>query len=123
MTNNEDIPAEIRLFILAKIDSVPHLEALLLIWGHGSKTWTDDDLAKSLFVSAASAKKIANDLVRRGWIKRVSTKQDEFAYGAAHTIVCFLLSLWSLRLKVFLGFSVYSHHHRVIAYRWLIWRD
>jgi predicted transcriptional regulator len=80
MTSSERIPAEVRQFILTKIDSVPHLEALLLIWEQRTKTWTGKELARSLFIDQRAAKKIANDLLRRGWIKLRSEEQSGFVF-------------------------------------------
>jgi len=80
MTNNDDIPAEVKQFILTKIDSVPHLEALLLIWEQRTRSWTENELAKALFVELRVAKKIAIDLIRRGWVKRQERMQDAFVY-------------------------------------------
>jgi hypothetical protein len=83
MTNNEDIPAEVKQFILTKIDSVPHLEALLLIWEQRFKTWTESELAKALFVELRVARKISNDLLRRGWTKQQPGANDTFLYDAS----------------------------------------
>ena len=49
-------------FILEKIDGVPHLEALLLIWNQRPKRWTVDDIAKALYVHADVSRKILEDL-------------------------------------------------------------
>ena len=83
MKKSDAIPDQVKQFILTMIDSVPHLEALLLIWEHQENTWTDDGLDKALFVDTRVAKKIANDLLRRGWIVRKSGAQDEFTYDGS----------------------------------------
>jgi DNA-binding IclR family transcriptional regulator len=81
--NNEEINSEVKQFILTKISSVPHLEALLLIWGHGSKVWTLKELADALFVPAANAKTIINDLMRHGWIVQHSARPKSFTYDSS----------------------------------------
>jgi predicted ArsR family transcriptional regulator len=52
-------------FLRETIDTVPHLEALLLLWNSRPKQWTTEDMAKRLFVSADAAKEILDDLVRQ----------------------------------------------------------
>src|SRR5690349_22336612 len=68
----EELPSDVRQFILEKIDSVPHLEALLLIWGRSEVAWTDEKLAQQLYVQPALAKRIAQALIRRGWLKKAN---------------------------------------------------
>ena len=65
----EELAPDIRQFIVEKIDSVPQVEALLIVWGRPDAVWTEEQLAQHLYVQPASAKKIAQGLVRRGWLK------------------------------------------------------
>jgi RIO-like serine/threonine protein kinase len=51
-------------FILDQIDSIPHLEALLLLWNNRPKAWPADELAKRLYVNLENAKGILQDLAR-----------------------------------------------------------
>jgi hypothetical protein len=66
----EELPPEVRQFILEKIDSVPHLEALLLVWGRPEVPWTDETLAQQLYLQPAIARRISQALMRRGWLKK-----------------------------------------------------
>jgi hypothetical protein len=52
-------------FIVEKIDGVPHLEALLLIWNRRPQTWSVDDIARALYVHADVSRKILEDLKQR----------------------------------------------------------
>ena len=74
----EHIAPEIRQFIVEKIDSVPHLETLLVVWERPDVEWTDTRLAQYLYVRPDAARKIARGLVRRGWLKK--TKDAGFAF-------------------------------------------
>jgi len=65
----EELPPDIRQFIVEKIDSVPHVEALLLVAGRADVVWTEEQLAQHLYVQPAAATKIARGLVRRGLLK------------------------------------------------------
>jgi hypothetical protein len=57
---------ELIQFILDHLDTVPHLEALLLIWQNPAIGWTADVLAGRVYVSAASARGILEDFRRKG---------------------------------------------------------
>ena len=76
----EELPSDIRQFILEKIDSVPHIEALMLVWGKPDDVWTKEQLARHLYVPPANAKKIAQGLVRRGLLKAAA---GGFAFDSA----------------------------------------
>src|SRR5215471_14899008 len=52
-------------FILEQIDSVPHLEALLLLFNNQPKAWSVDEMARSLYVRNEVASKILESLVHR----------------------------------------------------------
>ena len=77
----DDLPADIRLFILDKIDSVPHLEALLLTWEQRAAVWSDDALARALYVDTNTARKVALELEKRSWVK--FTDDHSFCYDSA----------------------------------------
>jgi predicted ArsR family transcriptional regulator len=52
-------------FIANYIDSVPHLEALLLLWHSRPKQWLPDEIAKRLFIGSDHARNILQDLCRQ----------------------------------------------------------
>jgi predicted ArsR family transcriptional regulator len=55
-------------FIIEQIDSVPQLEALLLLFNSQPKTWSADEMAKSLYVRNEAASKILESLLLRNLI-------------------------------------------------------
>lgn len=57
-------------FIVGEIDSVPHLEALLLLWRNAPQRFSAAELAKQLYIHAGQGAAIAEDLHRRGLIER-----------------------------------------------------
>jgi hypothetical protein len=81
MPTSNGIPDEVRRFILAQIDSVPLIEALLLLCDRADEVWTDDKLGRALYVSPVIAKKIASDMLHRGWIT-VSSEADGYVYNS-----------------------------------------
>ena len=66
-------------FIQDAIDTVPQLEALLLVWKARPKSWRLDDLAAALYISAEAAKEVVEPLERRGFI---ASSAGEFAYNS-----------------------------------------
>ena len=62
-----------------RIDSVPHLEALLLIWRDRGQASSATKLAKQLWVTPDVAKKILQDLARDSFLD-VESKTGEYIY-------------------------------------------
>lgn len=63
--NPNPLRAEIDRFILSEIDSVPHLEALLLLWNSRPKQWLVDEIAGLLYIPADRTREILQDLQQR----------------------------------------------------------
>lgn len=76
MTQAPDAKA-VDQFILDEIDSVPHLEALLLLWNSRPKQWSLAEMAHDLYVSTEGAQGILLDLKQRGLVR---THSDIFSY-------------------------------------------
>lgn len=72
-----DIPEDVLRFIRSHIDTVPHLEALLLVWESAPKEWTTEELAARLYVDVANATRISNDLTR---LRMFKSTDSGFAY-------------------------------------------
>ena len=65
MINPDEERAIVDRFLLEQIDSVPHLEALLLLWNSRPKAWSVDEMAKALFLGSGPSKDILDKLVRK----------------------------------------------------------
>lgn len=57
-------------FIRDEIDSVPHLEALLLLWRSAPSPRSAAQIAEQLYIAPAEGAAIAEDLYRRGLFAR-----------------------------------------------------
>ena len=75
-----EISQDVLDFILRRIDSVPHLEALLLIWEKPEVQWTDDEIARRVYVGRDKARAILQDIARRGFIVPVNAAADAYRY-------------------------------------------
>lgn len=57
-----DIPDDVRRFVLGTMNSVPHLEALLLLHAQPTQCWSPADLARRLYIDEASVASVLVDL-------------------------------------------------------------
>jgi hypothetical protein len=72
----------IERFLLDSIDTVPHLEALLLLFRSPEVEWTVEDLAARIYVNERQAHGILEDLTRRSLIARV---EQAPAHSSTHS--------------------------------------
>ncbi len=70
-------------FILEHFETVPHLEAALLIWQNQSTEWTADLLAKRIYVSATVGRGILEDFTRQGMLRKQDTDASLYSYESA----------------------------------------
>jgi len=70
---------QIERFIRDEVDSVPHLEALLLFWRQNPRQWTCEEMARELYVSADVAYNVLASLLERGLIDRLAGPEDRFS--------------------------------------------
>ena len=73
---------KVHQFVLAHIDSVPHLESLLLLWNKRGTAWSAEDVAARLYVEPAKANKILLDLEREGLVAALPESQELFRYNS-----------------------------------------
>jgi predicted ArsR family transcriptional regulator len=73
---------QVALFIIEQIDSVPQLEALLLLFNSRPKTWSIEAMAKSLYVRSDMAARILDSLLQRKLIAVDSHRPDVFFYAS-----------------------------------------
>lgn len=67
----------IELFIAEQIPTVPHLEALLLLWNSAPQRWSAAGLSERLFVADPTVSAIVQELATRGLI---ATEDDQYWY-------------------------------------------
>ncbi|HXE63034.1 MAG TPA: hypothetical protein VN519_05810 [Bryobacteraceae bacterium] len=78
MPDQDNDRAEVDRFLLERIETVPHLEALLLLWNSRPKTWSAEAIADALYVPPDSARAILDDLVRQNLIAVSGTSGGYF---------------------------------------------
>lgn len=77
----EEIPDDMRRFILARIESVPHLEALILARGNPGTVWDADELARRLFTNREVAAGLLRDLCVGGFLVARAGDPPRYRYG------------------------------------------
>jgi DNA-binding MarR family transcriptional regulator len=78
---NEEISLkEVDQFILQEMDTVPHLEALLLLWNSRPKEWTVEEMASALYVAPGPAQSILQRLARRGLLTASRGSPESYRY-------------------------------------------
>jgi len=71
---------EIYEFIWDEIDSVPHLEALLLLWNSKPKTWSVGEVGQRLYIDPKRALFLLQDLARQRFLAVVSADSEQYRY-------------------------------------------
>lgn len=69
MTEAEELDPEVLRFIQQYIDTVPHLEGLLLMWQSAGAPWSAEHLAARIYVAPVVARVILEDLMRHGMVQ------------------------------------------------------
>lgn len=72
--------AAVDQFIIDEIDSVPHLEALLLLWRSAPRHFSASEIARQLYIHPNQGAAIAEELYRRGLIGREAGHSSTFFY-------------------------------------------
>lgn len=70
-------------FILEQIETVPHLEALLLQWRRRPKAWSIAEMAAELYVPGEQAAKILRDLISKGLVREATGTPGLYQYASS----------------------------------------
>jgi DNA-binding transcriptional regulator LsrR (DeoR family) len=80
--NSPDIPPHVLQFLAERIDSVPQLEALLLLWEDSQRLWSEDELAARLYVSRQVAVMVLQSLQRQQLVTIELAPAAQYRYSA-----------------------------------------
>lgn len=67
---------QIDRFVVDEIDTVPQLEALLLIWNRRPKRWYHSEIAKALYISQELAQEVIRHLLQHRLLNKVEGGAD-----------------------------------------------
>jgi predicted ArsR family transcriptional regulator len=67
-------------YILEKIDTVPQLEAVILLWNSRPVGWTADELASRLYIPPENVTELLQDLIRQQLVQQLSGTPQRYSY-------------------------------------------
>lgn len=82
MTPNRDPGIDVYEFIHENMDSVPHLEALILLWNSRPVWWTREELASRLYVPPEKVSDLLRDLIRMQFVVETPGPPQRFSYSS-----------------------------------------
>lgn len=68
--SNGVVPDAVRKVLADRIDSIPELEAVLLLRKHRNQTWSVEEAGQQLYLSPVVASHVLNLLTERGFLTR-----------------------------------------------------
>ena len=68
MKAGDPLPEHVLRFLVDRIESVPHLEALLLMWQSPERSWSLEEIATRVYVGTEAATRVLEDLSRLGMV-------------------------------------------------------
>lgn len=79
---DENSGVDVYEYILEKIDSVPHLEAVILLWNSRPVGWSAEELASRLYISTEKTAELLQDLIRHQFVQQVPSTPPRYSYLA-----------------------------------------
>ncbi|MGH9560328.1 MAG: hypothetical protein ACRD3S_02640 [Terracidiphilus sp.] len=67
-------------FISEKVDSVPHLESLILLWNSRPVGWSEEELASRLYISPEQVGSVLRDLMRLQIVQEAPGNPPRYSY-------------------------------------------
>lgn len=80
LMTEDPLAQKVEQFLIEQIDTVPHLEALLLIWSKRPKEWSVDEMAAALYIPNALAGKILQELAQKELLEEVPQSSQQYRY-------------------------------------------
>ncbi|MGE3536147.1 MAG: hypothetical protein AB7N91_01775 [Candidatus Tectimicrobiota bacterium] len=77
------LPGAVQAFLLRQIDSIAHLEALLLLRAHADTPWSADALAQRLYITVQDTAAILARLEADGFLVALSRQPPLYQYHCA----------------------------------------
>jgi hypothetical protein len=76
----DDFPAELEQFIALHIESLAHLEALLLMRNESERQWDAAEFSRRLYITPDMGAGIVAELERHGFVERSGENPEYFRY-------------------------------------------
>jgi hypothetical protein len=79
--SREEIPDDVKRFILTSIPSIPYLETLLLFRNNENRLWTSADVARRIYISEKAAHGLLQEMLSASFIEAGDAEQYRYAPG------------------------------------------
>jgi hypothetical protein len=117
---SEQLPDDVRRFVIEHINSVEQLEVLLLLWAHADQDWTAEAVSQKLYTPPAAAEMRLDDLQQRGFVKAGSLPEKSYRYrpthGDSHGLITALAELYRDRRVTIISLIYSKPHQQVQAF-------
>jgi hypothetical protein len=112
---SEELPEDVRRFVVEHINSVEQLEVLLLLSAQAGETWTAESVSQRLYTAPAAAAMRLDDLRQQGFLTSVDAPEKAFRYrhGEQDAIVARVAELYRER-RVSIITLIYSKPHQQV---------
>jgi hypothetical protein len=67
-------------FIHQNLDSVPHLESLILLWNSRPVGWTEEELVSRLYIAPEQVRQVLRDLIRLQIVQEIAGPTPRYSY-------------------------------------------
>lgn len=74
----QSLPQEVLRFIAEHVDSVPHLETLLLLRETAPRPWTVEEIARRVYLAPERVEAVVRDLLAKRWLEPLA---DAFVFS------------------------------------------
>jgi DNA-binding IclR family transcriptional regulator len=81
--SREDLPDDVRRFVLTSVPSVPYIESLLLLRRESGTNWDASQLARRIYVPEAQAAQLLEALEASGVAGRAPAGEAQYRYAPA----------------------------------------
>lgn len=82
---HQEFPSGLKQFIEQHIESVPQLEALLLLRREPQREWSAPDIAKELYIPEDAASSLLVDFARRGFAILMPASDARYTFRTKNT--------------------------------------
>lgn len=79
--SSRPIPDNVLRFVSERIDTVPQMEALLLLWENQTRAWDEDEIGTRIYVTPDAAAEIMRTLQRRQLILAEGANPLRYRYN------------------------------------------
>jgi len=81
VAGDNGIDLDVKTFILEKVESVEHVEILLLLHAHPERDWSADEISQTLRNSRESANLRLSDLAGKGILRPSASDSTRYRYA------------------------------------------